>query len=248
MEEADKTAIRKLLINCCMIQIQQGQLGFVSLLSDVFKKIPPQKDLCDTEFINQAISIGLSGQLDAMKKFIDHPPELAYFKEQALATVHAYYHFYLGEAQEAMTFLPKFENKRPLRYKQRYHSLKIRILYRMAVEGTLPENMDIYQALDSYEKYFNRDTLLNQEAKKPYDQLHYFIGKMLVIVEKKALYLKPSEWGKFSVKVLAPKVDQLRTELEKEPLLFAKWIEEQLNALSPRSEEDDKKGVEKQLG
>lgn len=231
IEETDHTALRKLLVNCCMIQIQQGRKNFAALLSEIFNKIPPQKE-SDTEFVNQAIALGLGGSVEAMKTFVERAPNLMHHREQALSAVWAYYYFYTNKIGLSLEYLQKIEGTRLLRYKQRYHSLKIRALYVLVRTDSFYME-DLENALDAYAKYFKRDTILTDLAKEPYLQLHYFLDKMLRLIAQKTKCLTPKTLTSFQQNTLPTQVNSLRTTLAEKPLLFAKWIGLQLDALLP---------------
>lgn len=232
IDPSDKTAARKLLVNCCTIHLQRGQQAFAALLPEIFTSIPPEMTNSDSEFVNQSIALGIAGHLEAMRTFIEHPPKVAQPK-LAAATVRAYYHFFNQAYPEALTVIETIKNTRLLRYKIRYHSLHLRLCY------LLDNEVDL--ALDSFNKYFQRNQLMPQDVIKSYLQLSDYVRKMWGL--RKAMHpsrLPAKEKGVFVQKYVVPTVSKWLEALEQERYTFYPWLKNQLKTFLPNEDSAEK--------
>lgn len=172
------------LLNYCTVQMKSGNAAFIRYAFQLCNWATRKKGFTarwlrsDADFLNIALAFCRPDALQEMHDFIhthsDNLPED--LRREALALALAYYHFFKGEFSESRKYLEEVVSWK-IQYKLRYHTLRIRLYYEI---GKLKKDFeDLETALESYDKYFDRDEWLYDKRRDNYIRLAWFVRKIM---------------------------------------------------------------------
>lgn len=219
LERSELEFVARFALNYCIHRYSAGKAEAFEWYRRVFGWADQQKVWVaaagvEDFFINDGVMFAKSGDAKGFEAFLEKGKKTLPNKQRnnALALLQAYWHFYQAEFQDAAALLNRLGSRHP-RHSLRYHSLNMRNMYeewrRKQVEFDALE-----QVTRRFKDFLKRNALFSKSKRQSYLDLIWFVQKMMRYGEKRALSKK-----------------QLLTELEKKQPVAIDWIVIKINEL-----------------